>query len=1289
VRLHKIELLNLNSLYGEHCLDLDKDLQGASLFLIHGRTGSGKSTLMDAVALALFGKTPRLNDVRNSPDTDPSGIVSRGTGESRALVEFSRLGLDGERLRYRAGWAVRRARKQATGNMQAPERSLEQQLPNGEWKILISERKVGLVQAEFDKALEGFSAEDFQRSMLLAQGQFDALLNASSSERARILERLTDTKEYKTLGDHAARLASAHRRNIDFLERQLEGTTSVDEERFVAATKQAEASRTELKNFADGVSAKNSHLDWWTKRTELREQLQQLTIEKCNLDRDQEAAAPTVKKLTHHERCTAAFGFLDERVKLDVAVTKNENDIVEQSVLHEKAATELRLLTEKQSALAALLADAETLRNELSDPCANLLNSEAEEAKQAKALKDATLALKKAANEEEESTHAVDLATSLLEAAIVAAAEQQTALAKLGSIVVLREAWEMKLREDWTRSSSAEQSLSEEQRALGQVEGALRAERSAVESLSLEHATKKENLAQPEETADEARKHLQWLCGDEKPDKATALARAAAEQARAFVVGTEDAQREIADTKELATEVENSEQLLTQSQESEAEAIAKVTTLRLAAEHSKERAADAAKYERRLSLVGEIAKQREALVEGENCALCGSLEHPYIKHPEARPDESAAQMALSEAQAECTLREKEFANAEAVARAAEELAIKAQAKAKAASVAADAAKKRLADRIPRLSETLRRAKLPPECDALESKTRLVEREEKFAESQRHLEKLLDALGSLTKAESTLQEIQKSFQNAELELAKKTASLEQKESDLLNRSDRLNTRQAEVQRQRVALLEALEGLGVNLAVEDQPGVTSVFSHWNALVDRQLKTLLHSETNVEKAENARRLAEGERLKAEAVLDAAKKVHAERRTATDRIKLELDERRTQVKVAREQIWTIWRAHPPGYLPDEGEAAPLNAQEALQRSKDRCTQLQMEKGSASDDTRTAQGVENQLRGSLAILKKQAQDWSEGRAVIQSKLRVQLDKLEIISEARLQEERMDPVAFAEGQKVVGALRRRAEEHFTLTSERTRALEAQEKEIAPDFVEPKSFPKGDPNPLRVALEEAKNAYAEAETRNQELQVALAELKTQARSFQQAGGKLKVAQKEGAVWIRLSELIGKRGGDAFRDFAQALNLNRLVLKANVHLKHLSNRYRLDQLKIDGFPTLDFAIIDGYQVGEPRSPRGLSGGERFLVSLALALGLSDLRSHSLPMETLLLDEGFGTLDPETLETALSALERLQGDGRQVGVISHVAGLKERILAQVHIVDDGPGRARISVQRSGEST
>ena len=185
----------------------------------------------------------------------------------------------------------------------------------------------------------------------------------------------------------------------------------------------------------------------------------------------------------------------------------------------------------------------------------------------------------------------------------------------------------------------------------------------------------------------------------------------------------------------------------------------------------------------------------------------------------------------------------------------------------------------------------------------------------------------------------------------------------------------------------------------------------------------------------------------------------------------------------------------------------------------------------------------------------------------------------------------------------------------------------------------------------------------------------------------AGAALAIGRRDAAVWQRLHSLIGQNDGDAFKLFAQALNLDQLLRSANRHLGRLSERYRLRPERGDeGLPSLEFMVEDAWRPGAPRSLKTLSGGESFLVSLALALGLSDLRTSSMPVETLLLDEGFGTLDPKTLDIALAALQQLQASGRQVGIISHVGELQERIQARIHVEPQGEGRSRVRVDLGG---
>ncbi|WP_054180502.1 exonuclease subunit SbcC [Trabulsiella odontotermitis] len=162
------------------------------------------------------------------------------------------------------------------------------------------------------------------------------------------------------------------------------------------------------------------------------------------------------------------------------------------------------------------------------------------------------------------------------------------------------------------------------------------------------------------------------------------------------------------------------------------------------------------------------------------------------------------------------------------------------------------------------------------------------------------------------------------------------------------------------------------------------------------------------------------------------------------------------------------------------------------------------------------------------------------------------------------------------------------------------------------------------------------------------------------------------------WSWLNALIGSKEGDKFRKFAQGLTLDNLVWLANHQLTRLHGRYLLQRKASDA---LELEVVDTWQADAVRDTRTLSGGESFLVSLALALALSDLVSHKTRIDSLFLDEGFGTLDSETLDTALDALDALNASGKIIGVISHVEAMKERIPVQIKVKKiNGLGYSRL---------
>ena len=193
-------------------------------------------------------------------------------------------------------------------------------------------------------------------------------------------------------------------------------------------------------------------------------------------------------------------------------------------------------------------------------------------------------------------------------------------------------------------------------------------------------------------------------------------------------------------------------------------------------------------------------------------------------------------------------------------------------------------------------------------------------------------------------------------------------------------------------------------------------------------------------------------------------------------------------------------------------------------------------------------------------------------------------------------------------------------------------------------------------------------------RNADLESALETRKKIREEYEALKAECQAQDKIYSDWAVLSELIGTKNGSKFRNFAQKITLSMMVALANKQLEKLSERYKLTTTPDDD--GLALSVIDKEQGGEVRPTTNLSGGERFIVSLALALGLSQISGSKARVDSLFLDEGFGSLDEDSLNTALDALAEVRREGRMIGIISHVQALKERIRAQINVIPRSEG-------------
>ncbi|MCR4819314.1 MAG: AAA family ATPase [Fretibacterium sp.] len=282
------------------------------------------------------------------------------------------------------------------------------------------------------------------------------------------------------------------------------------------------------------------------------------------------------------------------------------------------------------------------------------------------------------------------------------------------------------------------------------------------------------------------------------------------------------------------------------------------------------------------------------------------------------------------------------------------------------------------------------------------------------------------------------------------------------------------------------------------------------------------------------------------------------------------------------------------------------------------------------------------------------------------------------VQEAEKGEARSREEFTALGQTVI-----QAETAARLLQER---LEQQAEELRGIMKDAPSFP--------AALESVKSLFSEEEKHLKEVQERVFQLKETLRrgdelreTLKELAGQCEAQAKEAARWAELNALIGSAEGQKYSVFAQKLTLDLVVAHANRQLQKMSSRYllvtqgELDPAEGGSGDPLSLSVIDGEQAGEIRPTANLSGGESFIVSLALALGLSQLSGRRTRVDSLFLDEGFGALDDEALEMALEALGEVRREGRMIGIISHVQALKERIPTQIQVIPRSNGTSILS--------
>lgn len=1233
MRILSIRGKNLASLYGEFEVRLDRSpIADAGLFCISGPTGAGKSTLLDALCLALYGKTPRTRDRggvlvgrEDQPEkeriaaNDPRAILSRGTGDGYAEVEFEGTGGS-----FVATWSVHRAGKKPGGRLQDAKMVLRE---------LGSERVLGEGLADVQREIEkrvGFSFDEFCRAVLLPQFEFTNFLRARADDRAAILERVTGKEIYTQVSIKAHQRAGDNRRKLEALGQQIEATPVLDAVTRKELEDEVARREAEVAGIAARLEEARKAVEWHRREAALAADLAKAEQDLAAARERETAAAPRREELRDAEAAEPLRPLRDEAVRTAERWRQARLEV-------DRLAEAAKARAEEAARLAAALVVAEAGATRARAD----LEAARPEIEAAKDLDRAIAAAREAAEkaEAEVARSAANVERSRSEVRAHGAKETEARRAKAEA-----ESWlgahrdRLALADGWSRweaelgrHGKAVAALAAGEKALADArqahDGVLAARKKAADDERLlgERAA---TLGREAETAEAA---------------AAAIARGELASRRDLLAGRISGYGELARLSALVVSSSGA-MAAARTLADEVDAFLKSSAEdldRVAAERARSegRLAEAREDLDRLCRSLDYDDARALLRDGEPCPLCGSVDHPWAHGaPVARIEEKKARVA----ELEGTYRRLGDEQHDLETR-------RAAARERANHAAADGERARVEwERARGAYDQLSRehgvavgaeeagpelARLAAETEAALVALRAEEQEaDRLVEEARRLRKQADvARQAHEKSRSTCFDLERQLEAA----AHRVASLEAECGRCAGDRDA-----AEAQ---LATVLAFRPGWQDEARRDAAGFLSACRRWVDEILARREEVVRAERAIATAttdlEAARaRLAERQETFAAAVATRDEAVALRKQRLEERGKflggrptaeVEASLRRA-IDAADEAVKEARRVATAG----ENRAAVARSShgEAVQR--------------AEVAARDAGAAEERLAAALAA--------------------AGLDRATL--DRRLAHE---PGWIARVRRELSALEEAVRVAEILGNERRRNLDDHRAEGRPSL------------DLQAALavrEQGADELARAESLRDDGRVRLRSDDEARDRRAQMEEERNALEKAAGRWISLAKLIGSSDGKSFRLFAQGLAFDLLLEGANVHLRELARRYRL--ARVPG-TDLDLQVIDQDLGDEVRPVNGLSGGESFLVSLALALGLASLSTKADHAKTLFIDEGFGTLDRDTLDHAMVALEGLQSAGRTVGVISHVPEMHERVGVRVDVEHVAVGKSRVVVR------
>lgn len=1248
MKIDKIEICNLASLEGEQVIDFTQEpLRSAGLFAITGNTGTGKSTILDAICLALYNDAPRLgNRERNtsSPTGErmsiysPCNMLRRGCSRGYSKVTFSL----GPKEQYQAVWVASLTRN---GTYRPVERQLIQLSPkrqvladtNSETKARIE----GLIHLDF---------EQFTRTVILAQNGFSNFLSAKKADKSQLLEKITGTELYAQISKSIYRHTQDAKNAYELAKEKMDNLSQkmLNEDDLQRTRDDLNLAHTKHDKLAEEKERITKQLDWYEQYS------------KAKADYDQ-------KKTALYEAQQAYNSMYDKRTDLErydklqpMAPTYHSIQQVEQNIARLKSDT-----TTKEQIKEGYVRDVEQSSARLNETRARLLsaqhilsmrrpeidrgrqiegqlNSAAENLKITRAdLQDHEERLSQAGEQRQAKQRELENCQKRLADARLAIQTMTQHKSMIPQVDYIRS--RLQRMNELRLTSLAEQKKQEESNR-------------ALAHLKERETQLNQQSHQQQEVIDrlngELLVHRQANKGLSSGDIQARLNRLndLALQSAAAITLWNRIDRRFTEIHDKRDELRRRR---TQNDVLKGEILQqKVRVEELG------RFYEQAHNSYTLSQSNTITSLRDKLKEGEPCPLCGSAHHPFHTESPTQLDDLLSNLKEQDAQAQQNLENARLILSDQEKRYNDEQG----------RLAGEQA---LLERLE--SEQKEDVAAWKQYEGLDSSFGPCDENVNRLNRRIILQKINESSGKERKDTALLLETFNKHQDEINRINAQIQQTQQKITDISRQQARIvaekQVEETKIANSQSAIDENSHKLTVETArVDPMITVSDWRTRWEEnydLFDRQLSTI---KTRWDESIQAVEKEERTLFALQQQMDKYNEIIDNLRRERQNLQGKTDVQQQQVDKYSEQLRNIF-----GQSNADEEAKRLNA-DVQNCSKDADLAL--------ESYHNAQEKLNSVNGEISSLNLQSEEQDANRRRLRTRMDEDISRFNMGGGSMLQYHDLE--RYFSHPEDWSALRRKIDQLRSDQEAAQYKLDTAQSLI--DQLNRSPFCPSENNTdetrpaLKSRLDEISSQIEDTNKQQQELEFRLRTHQDSVRDTENFRPTLLRLRNDMEQWQELNRVLGSADGKAFREIAQCYTFDFLVEYANRQLADLTPRYLLRTHK----GTLQLEVIDRYMLDQVRAVNSLSGGESFIVSLALALGLSSLSSNNLEIGSLFIDEGFGNLDNENLNMVIDALSNLQNtQRRKVGVISHTELIQSRISPKICLEAKPGGRSVIEVR------